>query len=230
MKRASLVLLFTLVLSAGGCPSGSALVEGNPRVRFNTTFGSFVIELDPVSAPLTVENFITYVNDGFYEGTVFHRVIPGFVIQGGGYTTDLALKETRAPVRSESRNGLRNERGAVGIARTDDPDSATSQFYVNLLNNFSLDATLTSDGYTVFGWVVEGMDVLDSIALVETSAQGELTDVPVENIVVESVVFEPAASVVSPEYQAYIDNIGISVLSAGRDALVAILEGLITGG
>lgn len=229
MKHVFFLSLLSAVLSAGGCPSGPQYVMGNARVRFNTNLGSLVIELDSNSAPLTVESFIGYVNDGFYEGTIFHRVVPGFVVQGGGYTSDLVLKETRPPVRSESRNGLRNVRGSVGIARADDPNSATSQFYVNLLNNFSLDATLTSDGYTVFGFVVEGLDVIDAMALVETSTQGELSDAPVAAIVVESVEFEPATQVISPEYQAYYEDLQFGVLSAGRDALVSVLENLVTG-
>lgn len=225
-----LCLIACPVLAVAGCPTAAPYVEGNPRVRFHTTLGSFVIELDVASAPLTVDNFVSYANSGFYEGTIFHRVVPGFVVQGGGYTADLALKETRSPVRSESRNGLRNVRGSVGMARGDDPDSATSQFYVNLLNNFSLDATLTADGYTVFGAVVEGLDVVDAMALVERTTVGEFTHLPVEPIVIERVVFEPAVPVLSPEYEAYVESVRLNLLSVGRDTLVTLLQVLIAGG
>ncbi len=157
-----------------------------PQVRFRTSLGNFTVELEPDLAPLSVANFLQYVDDDFYRNTVFHRVIPDFVVQGGGFTTDLTRKETRDAIALEADNGLRNDRGTLAMARTDVPDSATSQFYVNLVDNDSLNATDTFPGYTVFGRVVEGMDVIDAIADVQTGTVDGLQDVPLEDVVVLS--------------------------------------------
>lgn len=158
------------------------------EVKVSTTMGDFVIELYPEDAPLTVENFLQYVDDGFYDGTLFHRVIPGFVIQGGGYTSGLNVKDTRDPVAIESDNGLENDRTAVAMARMTDPNSATSQFYVNLVDNDFLNYTSPEDpGYTVFGHVTEGMDIVDLIATVQTESRAGFNDVPVTDVIINSI-------------------------------------------
>ena len=160
-------------------------------MRVNTNVGSFVIALDTSRAPLTVEHFLQYVDEGYYEGTVFHRVVQGFVAQGGGYTEDLELKPGPTTVPNESGNGLSNMRGTVGMARTTEPHSATSQFYINLADNLDLNPRPTRWGYTVFGTVVEGMQVVDEIGHRATGAGGAFArDVPVEPVVIESIVRE----------------------------------------
>ena len=166
-----------------------------PRVVLDTTAGEIVIELDAAKAPETVENFLTYVRAGFYDGTVFHRVIPDFMVQGGGFTTDLQQKATRAPVRNEATNGLANRRGTVAMARTNNPHSATAQFFVNLKDNTFLDQTSARPGdfgYTVFGTVVSGMATVDTIARVATGNRGGHQNVPIEPVVIRSAkVVEP---------------------------------------
>jgi len=156
-------------------------------VRFETSLGDFVLELFPAEAPVTVENFLQYVDDGHFEGTVFHRVIPGFVIQGGGMTEDMSQKATRAPIANEATNGLRNLRGTLSMARTNDVNSATSQFFVNLVDNAFLDHQGPRNyGYAVFAKVVEGMDVVDKIAAVQTGRRRGHDDVPLEPVVVKA--------------------------------------------
>jgi peptidyl-prolyl cis-trans isomerase A (cyclophilin A) len=156
-----------------------------PRVVFETTVGDFVVEVDVVRAPLTAENFLRYVRDGAYDGTVFHRVIANFVIQGGGYDERLAERPARAPIPNESGNGLSNRRGTLGLAREDSPHSGSSQFYVNLVDNSGLDPLPSRWGYAVFGRVVEGMDVVDRIGYLRTEAVPNFgADVPVERPVV----------------------------------------------
>ena len=155
-------------------------------VVFETTKGSFTLEMFPEEAPATVENFLTYVDDGFFDGTVFHRVIPGFVIQGGGFTEGMEQKPTRDTIKNEADNGLKNERGALSMARTQDINSATSQFFVNLVDNASLDHSQRDFGYAVFAKVVDGMDVVDEIAKAPTGNKGGHQDVPVEPVVVLS--------------------------------------------
>jgi peptidyl-prolyl cis-trans isomerase A (cyclophilin A) len=156
-------------------------------VRFETSLGDFVLELFPAEAPVTVENFLQYVDDGHFEGTVFHRVIPGFVIQGGGLTEDMSQKATRAPIANEATNGLRNLRGTLSMARTNDVNSATSQFFVNLVDNAFLDHQGPRNyGYAVFAKVVEGMDVVDKIAAVQTGRRRGHDDVPLEPVVVKA--------------------------------------------
>jgi cyclophilin family peptidyl-prolyl cis-trans isomerase len=172
-----------------------------PRVRIETTAGAFVIELDAVRAPLTTENFLRYVRDGFYEGLLMHRVIANFVVQGGGYTPDYQPRTTAAAIVNESGNGLSNARGSVGMARGDTPHSATSQFYVNVKDNPGLNPLPSRWGYTVFGQVVEGMDVIDRIAYVPTGERAGIVDTPLEPIVIRraSVVGETAAPAAAPE-------------------------------
>jgi cyclophilin family peptidyl-prolyl cis-trans isomerase len=155
-------------------------------IRFETTLGSFTIELFEKEAPITAKNFLDYVDSGHFEGTVFHRVIPGFVIQGGGLTSDMRQKSTRAPIRNEADNGLKNRRGTLSMARTNDPHSATSQFFVNLVDNAFLDPGRGGAGYAVFGCVTEGMDVVDKIAAVKTGNKGGHQDVPVTPVEVTS--------------------------------------------
>ena len=159
-----------------------------PRVVISTSKGDMTLELDPDAAPATVANFLAYVDDGFYAGTVFHRVIPGFMIQGGGHTADLEKKPTKDPIRNEATNGLKNGRGTIAMARTANPHSATSQFFINHADNAMLDNGPASGwGYCVFGKVVEGLDVLDAIAATPTGNQGGMGDVPTETITIKSV-------------------------------------------
>lgn len=162
-------------------------------VRFETSLGAFTIEFFDDDAPVTVENFLQYVDDGHFDGTVFHRVIPGFVIQGGGMTADLDQKPTRAPIANEAKNGRKNLRGALSMARTNDINSATSQFFVNLVDNDFLDHRPGSYGYAVFGQVVEGMDVVDRIAAVKTGRMRGHDDVPLEPVVVTRAQRVPVA-------------------------------------
>jgi cyclophilin family peptidyl-prolyl cis-trans isomerase len=156
-------------------------------IRFETTLGNFTIELFEKEAPVTVANFLKYIDDGFFDGTVFHRIVPGFVIQGGGFTEDMTQKKTQAPIRNEADNGLRNERGSLSMARTNDIHSATSQFFVNLKDNDFLDHQRGNFGYAVFARVTEGMDVIDKIAAVKTARRGHHDDVPVQAVVMTSV-------------------------------------------
>ena len=156
-------------------------------LKFQTSHGSFTVELHPEDAPITCENFLKYVDEGFYAGLVFHRVIPDFMIQGGGMTPDMRQKKGGAPIQNEAKNGLRNRRGTLAMARTSDIHSATSQFFINLKDNAFLDHSSRDYGYAVFGRVVEGMDVVDEIAGVETGRRGPHDDVPLEPVVIESV-------------------------------------------
>jgi cyclophilin family peptidyl-prolyl cis-trans isomerase len=164
----------------------AALAGDNPKVVFETSKGKLVIELYADKAPLTVKNFLTYVDEKFYDGTIFHRVIPGFVIQGGGLTKDMAEKKTHDTIKNEADNGLSNLRGTLSMARTMEVDSASSQFFVNLVDNARLDhkgkQSGSTWGYAVFGKVVEGMDVVDAIAKVPTGKVGMYEDVPKETV------------------------------------------------
>jgi peptidyl-prolyl cis-trans isomerase B (cyclophilin B) len=162
---------------------------GNPRLALETSKGRIVLELFADKAPRSVENFLGYAQSGHYDGTVFHRVIPGFMIQGGGFTPDMSQKPTRAPIQNEADNGLPNRRGTVSMARTGEPHSATAQFYINLVDNSGLDHRDKSPqgwGYAVFGQVVEGMDVVDAIAAVRTGTRSFHQNVPVEPVVIQS--------------------------------------------
>jgi peptidyl-prolyl cis-trans isomerase A (cyclophilin A) len=153
-------------------------------VRFETSHGSFTIELFPKEAPVTVENFLKYVDDGFFEGTIFHRIVPGFVIQGGGLTAEFDNKETRDPIKNEAKNGLKNGRGWLSMARTSDISSATSQFFVNLSDNAFLDHGPRDYGYAVFGRVTEGMETVDKIAKVKTGRRKGYQDAPLEDVII----------------------------------------------
>lgn len=169
-----------------------ALPAAAQKVRLATTLGDIVVELDAVRAPRTVENFLQYVRDGHYDGTVFHRVIPGFMIQGGGFTADMRQKPTRAPIPLESRNGLSNVRGTLAMARTQVPDSATAQFFVNLADNLFLDQPRSPDrqGYAVFGRVVAGLDVVERIQGVATGNRGPHQNVPLQPVVIQRATLE----------------------------------------
>jgi peptidyl-prolyl cis-trans isomerase A (cyclophilin A) len=155
-------------------------------IIFETSHGAFTVELFPKEAPVTVENFLKYVDDGFFDGTIFHRIVPGFVIQGGGLTADFANKKTRTPIRNEAGNGLKNTRGSLSMARTSDINSATSQFFVNLKDNGFLDHGPRDYGYAVFGRVTDGMEVIDRIARVGTGTRKGYQDAPLEDVVIVS--------------------------------------------
>jgi peptidyl-prolyl cis-trans isomerase A (cyclophilin A) len=155
-------------------------------IRFETTLGDIDLKLYDEAAPITVQNFIDYVRSGFFDGTIFHRVIPGFVIQGGGFTADMKQKSTQDPIRNEADNGVKNTRGTLSMARTSDVNSATSQFFINLADNVFLDHGERDFGYAVFAEVVAGMEVVDQIAKVPTGRSGAHSDVPQEAVVVTS--------------------------------------------
>jgi peptidyl-prolyl cis-trans isomerase B (cyclophilin B) len=168
----------------------------NPTVALDTNHGRIVIELYSDKAPKTVENFLEYARSGFYDGTIFHRVIPDFMIQGGGFASNMAQKSTRPPIQNEADNGVANERGTLAMARTNDPHSASAQFFINLKNNGFLNHTGKNPqgwGYAVFGKVTEGMDVVDKIARVQTSRKGMHENVPAEAVVIEKATVVAAA-------------------------------------
>jgi cyclophilin family peptidyl-prolyl cis-trans isomerase len=155
-------------------------------IEFKTSKGIFKVQLFDKQAPLSVENFLRYVDEGFFDGTIFHRVIAGFMIQGGGLTADLKDKKGHEPIKNEATNGLKNKRGTLAMARTNDINSATSQFFINLVDNDFLDNKAGNYGYAVFGRVDSGMEVVDAIAAVKTGNQGRYQDVPTEAVVIES--------------------------------------------
>jgi cyclophilin family peptidyl-prolyl cis-trans isomerase len=168
-------------------PSSAA---AKPVVVMETSLGTIKIELDPAKAPLSVANFLRYVDEKSYDGTIFHRVIPDFMIQGGGFTPDMKQKQCHEPIKNEAANGLKNKRGTIAMARTGVVDSATSQFFINTVDNSGLDykdATTAGFGYAVFGKVIEGMDVVDSIRKVKTGSMGQFQDVPKEAVTIKSV-------------------------------------------
>ncbi|HEY3849973.1 MAG TPA: peptidylprolyl isomerase [Steroidobacteraceae bacterium] len=156
-------------------------------IRFETTLGNFTIELYEDKAPVSAENFLKYADEGFFDGTVFHRIVPGFVIQGGGFTEDMSQKKNHPPIKNEADNGVKNTRGTLSMARTNDINSATSQFFVNLKDNDFLDHTRGNFGYAVFGKVTEGMDVIDKIAAVKTGRRRGFEDVPLDPVIMTSV-------------------------------------------
>jgi len=187
--RLLLAVLFSPLLMIIAATSTAA--EQAPRVRLETTLGNIVLELDAHRAPVTVENFLGYVKDGFYDGTIFHRVIGNFMIQGGGYTADFSRKETRPPIKNEADNGLKNVRGSVSMARTREPHSASSQFFINVVDNAFLDHKSPDArgwGYAVFGHVAEGMDVVDKIRDQATGVQAGFKDAPKKTITITKAV------------------------------------------
>jgi peptidyl-prolyl cis-trans isomerase B (cyclophilin B) len=161
----------------------------NPVVVMETSHGTVKIELFADQAPITVKNFLAYTDSKFYDGTIFHRVIPTFMIQGGGFVPGMKEKDTKPAIKNESKNGLSNERGTLAMARTNDPDSATAQFFINVKNNRFLDKAEARDGvgYAVFGRVIDGMDVIDKIKIVKTGNKGEHSDVPVDDVVIKTI-------------------------------------------
>ncbi len=180
--------LLTAVVLVCGCDEEikKVKVERN-MVKLETSMGNIVIELNEQAAPVTVKNFLGYVEESFFDGTIFHRVIPGFMIQGGGFTTEMEQKEPREAIINEAANGLKNERGTIAMARQNDPDSATCQFFINHRDNGPLDYVENiRPGYTVFGKVTEGMDVVDAIASVNTTTRMGMDDVPIEPVVIKS--------------------------------------------
>ena len=187
-------LVAAVILLLGAAAFGPTAAGGDrPVVIFSTSMGDITIELLSEEAPVTAKNFLDYVDAGFFDGTIFHRVIPGFVIQGGGFTADMNQKPTRAPIKNEADNGVRNLRGTLSMARTSDINSATSQFFINLKDNAFLDHGSRDFGYAVFGRVVEGMDVVDKIAAVKTGNRGPHSDVPVEPVVTNTARRKEAA-------------------------------------
>ena len=181
-RRTALILVSTLSLAGAAWAQ-----QGAPRVKLATSAGDIVVELAPDKAPKTVANFLQYVKDKHYDGTVFHRVIDGFMIQGGGFTADLQQKSTRAPVPLEANNGLKNDKYTIAMARTGDPNSATSQFFINVKDNAMLNApNPDGHGYTVFGKVVSGTEVVDKNRAVRTGNKGGMQDVPLESVTIQS--------------------------------------------
>jgi peptidyl-prolyl cis-trans isomerase A (cyclophilin A) len=175
-----------LALVAGSLAAGAWAADA-PRVKFTTSMGEFVVEVDPEKSPKTVENFLKYVADKHYDGTVFHRVIDNFMIQGGGFTPEMNQKPVRPPVPLEARNGLKNVVGTIAMARTSDPNSATAQFFINVRDNASLDfPNPDGNGYAVFGKVVSGMDVVNQIKGVPTTTKAPYQNVPVTPVVITS--------------------------------------------
>jgi len=187
--------LLTAVVLVCGCGEGAkkANFESNmmtsetKTVKLETSMGNIIIELNEQAAPVTVKNFLGYVEEGFYDGTIFHRVMPDFMIQGGGFTDQMVEKQTRAPIINEAKNGLKNERGTIAMARQNDPDSATCQFFINHRDNDFLNYVENGNpGYAVFGKIIEGMDVVDAIASVVTTTRMGYDDVPVKTVVIKS--------------------------------------------
>ncbi len=182
MARAGGVILASTLFFAG-----NAQAAGNPKVKIATSMGDIVVELNAEKAPKTVANFVQYVNDKFYDGTIFHRVINGFMIQGGGFTPEMQQKPTRAPIPLEASNGLKNDTYTIAMARTGNPDSATAQFFINVKNNDMLNApSPDGHGYAVFGKVISGTEVVDKIKAVETANAGPHQNVPKTPVVIKS--------------------------------------------
>jgi len=205
------LVALALVLAQAAAPAAPQAAEPAPKpapsgpvVSFEvaqgrTVFGTVTIALNPEKAPISVRNFLRYVRSGHYEGTVFHRVIPGFMIQGGGFTPALEEKPTQGPIRNEAKNGLRNSRGTVAMARKNDPDSADSQFFINLRDNHRLDYGIGGAGYAVLGEVIEGMDVMDKVSVVPTASRGMHENVPQMAVVMRKVREVAAAPAAAPE-------------------------------
>jgi peptidyl-prolyl cis-trans isomerase A (cyclophilin A) len=188
-KRTAITFFIILMFFGSTIVSLSNLLWGGPKdmnviVVLETTMGEIEIKIATKEAPITTENFLDYVESAFYDGTIFHRVISGFMIQGGGYIPTGKLKPTRDPIVLESNNGLKNKRGTIAMARTSEPNSATSQFFINLVDNNNLDWSTTNDGYAVFGEVIKGMDVVDAIGAVRTSTFEWFPDWPEQDIII----------------------------------------------
>jgi cyclophilin family peptidyl-prolyl cis-trans isomerase len=198
------LLLFALAQAQAPAPrpeAPSVAPPAGPVVLLTTSAGNIKIALDKEKAPITVDNFLKYVRAKHYDGTIFHRVMPNFMIQGGGMTPDMTEKPTRPGIRNEAKNGLRNSRGTISMARTGDPNSATAQFFINVKDNHSLDFGIAGAGYAVFGQVIEGMDVVDKIQLVPTVTKGPHANVPATPVVIKTVreVAAPAPAAPAPK-------------------------------
>lgn len=189
MLKRNLAAALLFSLAASSAPAFAA--QQDVRVLLTTSAGNIELELDKQKAPVAVTNFVDYVNSGFYNNTIFHRVIPGFMVQGGGFNQDLTQKPTQAPIKNEADNGLRNLRGTVAMARTAEKDSATSQFFINIADNAFLDHGQRDFGYAVFGKVIKGMDVADKIAQVPTKNVGPYQNVPAKPITILSAKIMP---------------------------------------
>ncbi len=191
MNRILISVAISIFVIIGIMPAHTLADAAHPRVSMQTSLGEIVLELDRVNAPITVDNFMKYVESGFYNGTIFHRVIDGFMIQGGGYTTDLTKKSTSPPIKNEANNGLKNKRNTIVMARTGDPHSATAQFFINVVDNSFLDHTgpnMRGWGYAVFGKVAQGMSVIDQIRKTPTGPGGMFPkDVPQTPVIIKSV-------------------------------------------
>ncbi len=189
--------MLRIILATIALALSCAAQAQNPKVEMRTSMGVITLELQPENAPETVKNFLQYVKDGFYNGTIFHRVIADFMIQGGGFTADMAQKKTRDPVKHEGGNGLTNQVGTIAMARTADPNSGTSQFFINVVDNQMLNFRGPGPqeiGYTVFGRVTNGLDVVNKIRNVQTTSKGSHQNVPVQTITIEKVtLLDPAA-------------------------------------
>jgi peptidyl-prolyl cis-trans isomerase B (cyclophilin B) len=207
MKRLIVMAVLVLIL---GLPFSAAANESTiPRVRIETSMGNIIVELDAKAAPKTVVNFLQYVRDGFYDDTIFHRVIKSFMIQGGGLTPQMQEKPTRPPVVNEADSGLKNDAGTIAMARTNAPNSATSQFFINVKNNDFLNFTAKTPrgwGYCVFGRVIDGMAVVKAIENVETTTKFHYGDVPLEPVIIQKVVLlEPPAPTKKPDKAHSVD-------------------------
>jgi peptidyl-prolyl cis-trans isomerase A (cyclophilin A) len=186
LRRTLTALTVSLAIGLLAIPAGAA--SKNPTVMMETSLGKITIELFQKDAPISVKNFLSYVKDGFYNGAIFHRVIPGFMVQGGGFAAGMKEKPTRAPIRNEAANGLKNDRGTIAMARTANPDSAAAQFFINVVNNQGLNRPMPDGhGYAVFGKVIEGMEVVDKIVEVKTGTVGPFENVPLKPVVIKSV-------------------------------------------
>jgi peptidyl-prolyl cis-trans isomerase A (cyclophilin A) len=188
LKRILSVVSFTILLYGGAVMAAATdSPVRNPVILMETSMGNVKIQLDSQKAPISVQNFLDYVKSGFYNGTIFHRVIPGFMIQGGGFTAEMKQKATKAPIKNEGGNGMKNDRGTIAMARTGDPNSATAQFFINVANNNSLNRPSPDGyGYAVFGKVTEGMNVVDKIVQVPTGYRMGMGDVPETTVVIKS--------------------------------------------
>jgi peptidyl-prolyl cis-trans isomerase A (cyclophilin A) len=184
MNRSHFLRLFASFVFASALFARAAQ-PADPIIEIKTSLGTITLQLDATHAPLSTANFLSYVNSKFYDGTIFHRIIPGFMVQGGGFTPEMTEKPTQPAIHNESTNGLKNLRGTISMARTADPDSATSQFFLNLVDNAALDPN-QGPGYAVFGKIIGGLDVLDKMAQVPTTTRGEYENVPVTPVVLIS--------------------------------------------
>lgn len=184
------VLSLTLMFAPFGFAASPEEQGGNLRAEIHTNYGHLEVELFSTHTPATVDNFVAYANSGFYDGTLFHRVIPDFMIQGGGFEQNMARKNTREPIRNEANPKLKNLRGTLSMARTNNPHSATSQFFINVVDNHYLDASERQAGYAVFGKVIKGMEVADTISRVATTSKQGMQNVPVKPVIIERILVQ----------------------------------------